>query len=760
MFATKSLQLTRPGPKKPKPKRKKRSLTTDQPRLRRAELDSRAYAPSQKSHRSSHTQGTSSLLALPQIPNIADVMASSGGGSPRNLQDVISNFMWAKQQASAAASVMSNLRGVIEGMGSQPEPGSKPAVNATSSAGTTYLLPGDTKSQLAASSRQLAGHAENEGSEVGSALRSVSETALAADAAAAEHADHDQPDDVGHLRKQFQLQQARLRQMEQKNYVLSLAVEGQEKTIRTMSNELQDAKEAFSHEVTQRLKRDEREAPPLAALGPAQLELGGPDQQGVASQEAVIATLSTQSWPMASTKTEILQEDNHENRREVDRLNAILESKERELNILKASRQDGSMKSYSTGKARPMTSLMKSHLPNQAGFSSGWKGQLDGTRTRSSELHRPAVGDGLHQEPAPLRRHSFTVPPPRSEDAWRGHVGAAHVNPLHSRAPLFAVREPSVVAAGPRNAVYEGRCQELKETVEESLARVRELEAQLFELKCSRDRGDNIETPLLGNIGLPGLAELGPPTTGPSGLCKPFPQILRMTETKLQQAYQSLLTEQHKNKLLNKNLHEAATRLDQHGSQMQKLKEKLTVSLEERRQLQTRLADAEAANAEAQRKLQELREELHRKTELLVQTSQHLDDRIEQVASLSRELDATRSEAAHESRLAAERLSELRTHAGELEARAAKHEADSRQLRQASEEASHLAQSERRLRQRVLELQGKLDQSTSTAKMLENYVLFLKSSYSKMFGTPTPVPSPGFDVPPSIRDLLEQTEGH
>lgn len=54
------------------------------------------------------------------------------------------------------------------------------------------------------------------------------------------------------------------------------------------------------------------------------------------------------------------------------------------------------------------------------------------------------------------------------------------------------------------------------------------------------------------------------------------------------------------------------------------------------------------------------------------------------------------------------------------------------------------------MRQRCVELQERLDQSTNTSKMLENYIHFLKTSYNSMFGTPTPAAPAGlvsFDDP-------------
>ena len=54
------------------------------------------------------------LLAPLQIPNLHSLVAGSGGGGPKNLQDVIKDFLWAKQQASATADVMSSLRSLME----------------------------------------------------------------------------------------------------------------------------------------------------------------------------------------------------------------------------------------------------------------------------------------------------------------------------------------------------------------------------------------------------------------------------------------------------------------------------------------------------------------------------------------------------------------------------------------------------------------------------------------------------------------------
>ncbi|KAF0298996.1 Outer dense fiber protein 2 [Amphibalanus amphitrite] len=749
------------------------------------------------------------LLASLQIPNLNELAAGSANGSPRNLHDVIKNFMWAKQQASATANVMSNLRSIVEtgaGAASQSvsevgadRPASQPAADRAppaavpdgapappadggwhdgrpadereveeragtassaaslaSSAGTTYLLPGDSRSQLAASSKHLAGRGLHEGgSEAGSALRSISEAGLQSGViqstqSGALQSVHSgglpstqsgaiqssrsgplqsgqsglqsgQSDlrsgqdvnkqltgsqehmDVNQLRAQFKMQQAKLKQMEQKNYVLSLAVEGQEKTIRTMTNELQDAREAS------------RGSQP-AVCGPV--------------QQPLPTVLSAQSCPIESSKTEVAV-DNVENKNELERLTAILETRD---------------------------------------LCDGWRPRLDGGRTRSTEQYRPVAADRARVPSPPLRRHSFTVPPPRAEDVWIGaapcpsRLGHAAVScqstPLVGSGrppPCVGSQEPPQHTAG-----LAGRQDELRQTVQESLSRVKQLETELAELRCTRDRDRDRDRGDHGGESRGLLADLmGPaePAAGLGRLCKPFPQIVRMTELKLQQTYQSLVAEQNKNKLLNKALHEANTRLEQQASQAERLKERLTSSVEERRQLQSRLSAAESAVSAANSKQQQLSEELQRKTDLLAQASQYLDERIDQVAVLSRELDTTRAEAAHEARLAGERLAQLRARAAELENLTAKQEAENRVLRQASADTDQLTQSGRQLRQRVLELSDKLERSTANCKMLENYVLFLKASYSKMFGsTATPAPGPGLDVPQSLRDLLEQAE--
>lgn len=52
---------------------------------------------------------------LPAVPDLSDFTVTADGGQD-TLQEVLHKFMWAKQQASAAANLMSSLREVVEKM--------------------------------------------------------------------------------------------------------------------------------------------------------------------------------------------------------------------------------------------------------------------------------------------------------------------------------------------------------------------------------------------------------------------------------------------------------------------------------------------------------------------------------------------------------------------------------------------------------------------------------------------------------------------
>ncbi|XP_037082307.1 outer dense fiber protein 2-like [Pollicipes pollicipes] len=568
-------------------------------------------APAQKSRRAALGEDSQRLvqqqLPVAASPDLAGLVAPEGGtaGGADTLQEVLQKFMWAKQQASAAADLMSSLRQVVEQMdqaeSSDPPPtasdtrssllatasslaartGSEPtsggcrarstrSAASASSSETTSVLPDESRSQLHTATESKPSQCEGrEDSDTGSRFRSASEAALALGSAAPV-----QQRQVEQLRLQFQRQQDRLRHLEHTNYVLNLAVDGQEKTVRTLTTQLADTKEALLQEISQQAagagpsRRQHRaEAHPSlhsVAVGPDSPDSDRDGAQADSSAESVAAPVG----PPA------LETGHDRNRREVARLSAALETKHRRM------------------------------------------------------------GDEWRQPGRPRRAQRSLLAEFERESASR------------ATAPANADRTTD----------FEEQCEELQRAVNEGRTQIRRLEQEIFELKCSGGKNRD-------NFG------------GRPALANPFPNIVRLTEVKLQEAYQLLLTERHRSKLLSKQAKEAV-----HRAVLRHVCFVSVLSWDEAPAVPVPPAAGE---------------QLQQKEALLGQTSLHLEERI-----------------------------------GQLEEATGALQLENKRLRQTEAEASQIAA-------RAVELQERLDQSNATAKMLENYVHFLKSSYNSMFGAPS-----------------------
>ncbi|KAF0312849.1 hypothetical protein FJT64_016483 [Amphibalanus amphitrite] len=259
------------------------------------------------------------------VPPLSELLPEAGA----SLHEVLEKFLWAKQQASAAANLMSSLRQAVERMdqdsprqtlaavAARSAPGHDPAppapttsepacrplpetgvaaprptvtqtVSQTVSQAVTQAV---THSSLLATSCSLTGapwpgsvtplSAGSEGS--ASSAESVSvmpeESRSQLLPTATESRDSRRGAATGQLRqvealrRRYQRQQDKLRRLEQTNYVsytgkgqtnyvsytgkgqtnyvLNLAVDGQDKTIRTLSTQLEDTKEALLQEISQ-----------------------------------------------------------------------------------------------------------------------------------------------------------------------------------------------------------------------------------------------------------------------------------------------------------------------------------------------------------------------------------------------------------------------------------------------------------------------------------------------------------------------------
>ncbi|KAF0312851.1 Outer dense fiber protein 2 [Amphibalanus amphitrite] len=393
-----------------------------------------------------------------------------------------------------------------------------------------------------------------------------------------------------------------------------------------------------------------------------------------------------------------------------------------------------------------------------AGDRSTFRGEASRTRSERDETTDErserevrrllAALDAKERELASLRAERLGATPDRylPDQAFISTPVSGVTRAAQPQRSLLPEFEQVDVAAGTQPAAaphqeYDDECERLQEALNKGRSKIIQLEEEIFELKCARRRhGSGEVRSLRFRLGgrslsrLTGSALLG---AGGPGSGDPFPGIVRLTETKLQEAYQLLVRERQRAGQLTKQASEAAQRLEKTAAAAAELKQQLARSVQERQQLQGQLTAAETAGTGLRQQLQKLREEVQSKDTQLSRTSHHLEERVAQVTSLSRELEAAREEAVRQERAAAVRQDDLLTRVTQLEQTADTLRLENKRLGQARDEAGHLAASERRLRQRVTELQERLDQSNNTAKMLENYIHFLKSSYNSMFGAPT-----------------------
>ncbi|XP_043234800.1 plectin-like isoform X2 [Amphibalanus amphitrite] len=775
------------------------------------------------------------------VPPLSELLPEAGA----SLHEVLEKFLWAKQQASAAANLMSSLRQAVERMdqdsprqtlaavaarsapGHDPAPPApttsepacrplpetgvaapRPTVTQTvsqtvsqavtqavthssllatscsltgapwpgsvtplsagsegsaSSAESVSVMPEESRSQLlptATESRDSRrGAATGQGSELDWRSVSASDTAPGRGGPPPAAAPASQLRQVEALRRRYQRQQDKLRRLEQTNYVLNLAVDGQDKTIRTLSTQLEDTKEALLQEISQQPtpapaagRGDATQTgPSLVTLRAARedgtqtapdggVEEGDPPPPRVDSPgpppgsgqaenkkttsvacgdggglESAIAMVDSRRPTLVETATSPVSEPDPEpqperqpepgtghiqreasrtrserdettderSEREVRRLLAALDAKERELASLRAERLGATPDRY---------------LPDQAFISTPVSGV-----TRAAQPQPVSEWPGVPGV-GPLSAEGGRRPAAAAPRAWSSEAVRQWAPPADGRTH----RRHSFTAPAQREG-----------------ALWRPLAAEPVRVQRS----------LLPEFEQVDVAAGTRPAAAPhqeyDDECERLQEALNKGRSKIIQLEEEIF------ELKCARRRHGSGELEKAAAATAELKQQLARSVQERQQLQGQLTAAETAGTELRQQLQKLREEVQSKDTQLARTSQHLEERVAQVSSLSRELEAAREEAVRQERAAAVRQDDLLTRVTQLEQTADALRLENKRLGQARDEAGHLAASERRLRQRVTELQERLDQSNNTAKMLENYIHFLKSSYNSMFGAPT-----------------------
>ncbi|XP_070706338.1 outer dense fiber protein 2 [Pempheris klunzingeri] len=213
---------------------------------------------------------------------------------------------------------------------------------------------------------------------------------------------------------------------------------------------------------------------------------------------------------------------------------------------------------------------------------------------------------------------------------------------------------------------------------------------------------------------------------------EPLPEALRRSELQLQEAHDRERSQERCNMELSTTLTDLRLKVESQGSQMELLRQKNKVLLEENRQLQQRVESLERKLEEAGSQNSDLLVVIAKREDTIHSNQLRLEEKTRECSLLSRKLEDALDDARHQ-------VSETRERAAtkerssqskilDLETQLSRTTSEINQLQRSKEEV------ERRYQSRLQDLKDRLEQSDSTNRSLQNYVQFLKASYNNVFG--------------------------
>ncbi|XP_038637482.1 outer dense fiber protein 2 isoform X4 [Scyliorhinus canicula] len=221
---------------------------------------------------------------------------------------------------------------------------------------------------------------------------------------------------------------------------------------------------------------------------------------------------------------------------------------------------------------------------------------------------------------------------------------------------------------------------------------------------------------------------------------EPVPELLKLTEHKLQDCQQQLVMYERNNVDqsavicdLKMEIEEQNCKTREKSQQLQEENHSLKLKLET---LERKLEDLDTQN-------RELTQVVTKREETIHHSQQRLEDKSHECTSLARQLEVALDDARRQVDQTRERTqSKERTTQSkimDLETQLSRTKTELTQLRRSKDDA------ERRFQSRLQDLKDRLEQSESTNRSMQNYVQFLKASYSNVFGdvalTSSPVQS-------------------
>ncbi|XP_023140125.2 outer dense fiber protein 2 isoform X2 [Amphiprion ocellaris] len=213
---------------------------------------------------------------------------------------------------------------------------------------------------------------------------------------------------------------------------------------------------------------------------------------------------------------------------------------------------------------------------------------------------------------------------------------------------------------------------------------------------------------------------------------EPLPEALQRSQLLLQEAQDRERSQERRSMELNTTLTDLRMKVETQGSQMELLRQKNKVLLEENRQLQQRVESLERKLEDAGSQNSGLLAVVAKREETIHSNQLHLEEKTRECSLLSRKLeealDDARQQMSETRERAATKERSIQSKILDLETQLSRTTSEISQLRRSKEEV------ERRHQSRLQDLKDRLEQSDSTNRSLQNYVQFLKASYANVFG--------------------------
>ncbi|KAF6721696.1 Outer dense fiber protein 2 [Oryzias melastigma] len=215
---------------------------------------------------------------------------------------------------------------------------------------------------------------------------------------------------------------------------------------------------------------------------------------------------------------------------------------------------------------------------------------------------------------------------------------------------------------------------------------------------------------------------------------EPLPDALKRSQQQLQEAQDRAHAQERQNMELITTLTDLRLKMETKSSQVEHFRQKNQVLLEENRKLQQQVETLERRMDETATQNSDLIAVVAKREQTLHSSQLCLEEKTRECSLLSRKLEESVDDARQQIAETRERSTtkerSMQNKILELETQLSRITSEITQLRRSKEEA------ERRYQSRLQDMKDRLEQSDGTNRSLQNYVQFLKASYTNVFGDP------------------------